>query len=63
MIELLVFGLFVEVCQLLVGYRSAEWNDMLANTAGIIVGIAVAITGLGGWSLRVEDWYTNRKQG
>ena len=60
---LLVFGLFVELCQLLVGYRSAEWNDMLANTAGIITGVAVAIAGLGGWSLRVEDWYTNRKQG
>ena len=57
---LLLFGVFVELCQLQVSYRTAEWNDMLANTAGIIVGLAVAVAGLGGWGLRIEDWYTNR---
>ena len=59
---LLSFGLFVEFCQLQVGYRAAEWNDMLANTAGIIAGLAVAVAGLGGWGARIEDWYTNRNQ-
>ena len=59
---LLSFGLFVEFCQLQVSYRTAEWNDMLANTAGIIAGLAVAVAGLGGWGLRIEDWYVNRNQ-
>ena len=59
---LLLFGVLVELCQLQVSYRTAEWNDMLANTAGIIVGLAVAVAGLGGWGLRIEDWYINRHQ-
>ncbi|MDH3619385.1 MAG: VanZ family protein [Gammaproteobacteria bacterium] len=57
---LVAFGLFVEFCQLQVSYRSAEWNDILANTAGIIAGLVVAMAGLGGWGLRVEDWYLRR---
>ena len=59
---LVMFGLFVEFCQLQVSYRSAELNDILANTAGIIAGLAVAVAGLGGWAPRVEDWYINRSQ-
>ena len=59
---LLLFGVVVELGQLQVSYRTAEWNDVLANTAGIIVGLAVAVAGLGGWGLRIEDWYTNRHQ-
>ncbi|MCP4299929.1 MAG: VanZ family protein [Gammaproteobacteria bacterium] len=60
---LLVFGFLIEICQLMVGYRSAEWLDIAANTAGIIIGLAVATAGLGGWSLRVEDWYSARTTG
>ncbi len=59
---LLLFGVFVELCQIQVTYRTAEWQDMLANTAGILVGLAVAVAGLGGWGLRIEDWYTDRHQ-
>ena len=59
---LFLFGLFVEFCQLQVGYRSAELHDILANTAGIIAGLAVAVAGLGGWAPRIEDWYINRSQ-
>jgi len=59
---LLSFGLFVEFCQLQVSYRAAEWADMLANTAGIIAGLAVAVAGLGGWGPRLEDWYIHRNQ-
>lgn len=60
---LLLFGLLIEICQYLVGYREADWFDMAANTVGIVLGFAVAIAGLGGWSLRVEDWYTARNTG
>ena len=59
-IGLTVFGFFVEFCQLQVSYRTADWIDIVANTAGIIVGLAVAVAGLGGWGLRFEDWYTRR---
>ena len=62
-IGLLLFGLLIEFCQYLVGYRQADWFDMAANTVGIVVGFAVAIAGLGGWSLRVEDWYSTRNTG
>jgi VanZ family protein len=60
---LLLFGFMIEFCQLMVGYRSADWLDIGANTAGIIIGLAVATAGLGGWSLRVEDWYSARTTG
>ncbi len=57
---LMLFGCLVEFCQLQVSYRTADWFDIAANTAGIIVGLAVAAAGLGGWGLRIEDWYSRR---
>lgn len=55
-IGLIAFGVLTEVCQRLVTYRSAEWFDLLADAAGISAGLALALAGLGGWSLRVEAW-------
>lgn len=60
---LMLFGLLIEACQLMVGYRSADWLDIGANTAGILIGLAVATAGIGGWCLRVEDWYSARNTG
>ena len=57
---LLLFGLAIEGCQLLVSYRIADWTDVGANTIGILVGMAIAAAGLGGWGLRLEDWYSRR---
>lgn len=57
---LLLFGFVVEFLQLQISYRTADWLDIAANTAGIIVGLAVAAAGLGGWALRFEDWYARR---
>jgi len=62
-VGLMIFGILIEFCQSLLGYRSADWRDVGANTAGIIVGLIVAIAGLGGWCLRVEDWYSARMTG
>ena len=59
---LMAFGLLIEACQLLVGYRMADWLDVGANTTGIIVGLLLAVVGLGGWGLRVEAWYLGRQQ-
>ena len=60
-VGLMLFGLFIEACQLLVGYRMADWLDVGANTAGIITGLVLAVVGLGGWGLRVEAWYSGRQ--
>ena len=57
---LLLFGGFLETCQYLIGYRTADWFDMAANAVGIIVGLAVSMAGLGGWGLVIENWYAKR---
>lgn len=60
---LMVFGLLIELCQFMTSYRTAEWIDIGANTAGIIAGLAIALTGLGGWCLRVEARHLARNTG
>lgn len=60
---LMLFGGFIEVCQLMLSNRTASWADIGANTVGIIIGLTVATAGLGGWSLRVEDWLLARSTG
>ena len=62
-IGLIGFGFLIEVCQRLVTYRSADWFDIVADVAGITVGLAVAMTGLGGWSLWIEDRLSKPKPG
>jgi VanZ family protein len=59
---LLMFGGLLELLQYQIGYRTADWFDMGANTVGIILGLSVSVAGLGGWGLRLEDWYSRRKQ-
>jgi hypothetical protein len=55
-VGLALFGILIEVCQRLVAYRSAEWFDLVADAAGIAVGLIVGRVWLGGWSLRFESW-------
>lgn len=62
-IGLALFGLLIEGCQYLVGYRRADWLDMGANAAGIVMGLTLAMAGIGGWCVRVEDWYAARTTG
>ncbi len=54
-VGLIFFGVLIEACQRLVTYRSADILDIAADVAGITVGLVVAMAGLGGWSLWVED--------
>lgn len=58
---LILFGVLIEVCQRMVSYRSAEWHDLAADVAGVIAGLAIALLGMGGWSLRAEAWLTQRQ--
>ena len=59
---LLAFGVLIEAAQRLVTYRSSEWFDILADAIGILVGLGLAMAGLGGWSLRVENWLLGRNE-
>lgn len=59
---LLLFGFALEFFQFQTNYRTADWLDIAANTAGIIAGLAIAAAGLGSWALRFEDWYSRRHQ-
>jgi hypothetical protein len=59
-IGLILFGLMIEACQRAVGYRTAEWFDVGADAAGIIIGLSFAAMGVGGWCLRVEERLASR---
>lgn len=58
---MLAFGGLIEVCQRMLSYRSAEAMDLLADTIGIAAGLAIALAGAGGWSLRLENWLECRQ--
>jgi VanZ family protein len=60
-VGLLAFGLMIEVCQRAVGYRSAEWTDVFADATGIVLGLMIALTGIGGWCLRAEEIFSKRR--
>ena len=62
-VGLIGFGFLIEACQRLVSYRSADWFDIAADVAGITVGLAVAMAGLGGWSLWLENRLSKRITG
>jgi VanZ family protein len=57
---LLAFGGLIEACQSLVTYRTAETADLYADILGIAAGTLVALTGIGGWSLKLESLVRNR---
>ncbi len=60
MLGLLAFGGLIEMCQRMISYRTAEWNDLFADMLGIVVGILIAMVGVGGWSMRIEKQLQNR---
>ena len=60
---LILFGLLIEGCQRLVSYRLAEWIDVAADSAGIFLGLIIALSGIGGWSLRFENRFAKQKVG
>ncbi len=60
MTGLVAFGLLIEVTQLMVSYRTADWMDLLVDLLGVAVGMIIALAGAGGWCLRFEEWLNNR---
>lgn len=59
-VGMLAFGGLIEICQQMLAYRSAEILDLLADGIGIAAGLAIALFGAGGWSLRLENWLQAR---
>jgi len=62
-IGLIAYGFLIEACQRLVTYRTAEWSDIGADVIGIIIGLAVAIAGAGGWCQIFENRYVGQRAG
>jgi VanZ family protein len=58
---MLAFGAFIEICQRMLSYRSAEPMDFVADGIGVLAGLLIAWAGAGGWSLRVEQWIAARE--
>ncbi len=59
---LLAFGAFIEFCQLLTVSRAAELMDLYADAVGVAAGLGIALSGAGGWSLRMEQWFLERQR-
>lgn len=59
---MLAFGVFIEVCQRALTYRTAEVLDLFADSIGIAIGLIIALAGAGGWSLRLEIWLQARSE-
>ena len=55
-VGLTAYGGLIEVGQSMIPYRTAEWGDLVADVAGIAVGLAIAVRVTGGWSVRAEHW-------
>lgn len=60
---LMAFGALIELGQGMIPYRSAEWQDLFANMGGIGIGLMIAFAGLGGWSVRFEQWLEKESVG
>ena len=61
-VGLFTFGIIIELCQRMLTYRTGDLQDLAANVVGIALGLAIALAGIGGWSLRVEGWLMRRRQ-
>ena len=63
MARVFVLGLALEAAQaFLTATRSAEWADVIANTAGVLVAWWLCRRGLAGWARHAEAWLDRRRQ-
>ena len=57
---LALFGVMIEICQGIVGYRTRDAVDVIANVGGILSGAAIVRLWLQGWSVKIESWFDRR---
>lgn len=56
-LAMLALGIAIEIAQGAMPFgRQMDFRDVIANSLGIAVGLAIAWIGLGGWALRIEAW-------
>lgn len=55
-VALLAYGILIEWLQHFTTYRRAEFGDIVADSVGIAIGLALAAAGLRAWCTRVEYW-------
>ena len=61
MLALLAFGGGIEIAQGLMGLgREADLLDLAADGVGILAGVGLAATPLGGWAKVIEDLVASR---
>lgn len=54
-VGLLLLGALIEVLQGAMSFgRDRDFDDMIANTGGIVIGMILALTLTGGWAQKVE---------
>jgi VanZ family protein len=52
-----LLGVAIEIAQGAMPFgRQADLRDVVANTIGILAGLALAWIGIGGWAQRIEAW-------
>ena len=56
---LIAYGAAIEIGQSMIPYRTAEWGDLAADVAGVLLGVVIALVLTGGWSMKVEAWYVD----
>jgi VanZ family protein len=54
-VVLLGLGIVLDLLQGLTATRSLDWRDMAADFVGIVVGLLIAVSFLGGWCQRLEQ--------
>lgn len=59
---LIGFGMLIEIVQHFVPSRTSDWFDLTADVVGIIIGVGIALAGIGGWAAKVEDRLLGRRK-
>lgn len=59
-LALFLYGVLIEVLQSLTTTRQAEFLDLVADTAGILLGWLLGAAGLRHWGTTFEQWLARR---
>lgn len=62
LVALSAYGVLIEVLQAQIAYRSAEWNDFVADLVGIEIGLIMLSAGLYRWPVWLERYVLRRNR-